>query len=485
MPILINNFQKGMSSSPFVADGAYALSVNMDMFSLPGIARINYLPVKRSSTTILDKPSCIVADPAAANRLYVADEGGEIYVSTDLGVTWAALASSTNKGKYLVVWKDHLIAVGHTSTINTYGPLSGTPAWNTALGTTANVADFIFVSENDDKVYILHNNVIDSLEEVAGQNFDDATGGTYTLTAADLTLPEGYLGICLSEQRENLLIGAYKGASGAKLNQATIFIWDRDATAFDYPVRVPEGLINAMYNVANRVYVSTGRKGKIYLFSEAGLIPATGIPSDYDARKDFSVKPYGMNWWRDRLVIGTVSINGANPTGVYGIKNDAVILEHLIASGEDGSNADLEIGALYAIDDGLDEHLIIGYEDAQNSVFAIDTVTDNANRVGSYGAYFESLMYRVGEHMKPNDLMRVEIQLARPLQTGEGVRVKFRTDINASFTTLGTVDFATDKGIQSHVYPNKIGRAENLQLRVELTTGATKNTPYLYEVRIF
>lgn len=241
-----------------------------------------------------------------------------------------------------------------------------------------------------------------------------------------------------------------------------------------------------MYNVANRVYISTGRKGKIYLFSEAGLIPAKGIPSDYDARKDFSVKPYGLNWWRDRLIIGTVSINGASPTGVYGIKDDAVILEHLIASGEDGSNADLEIGALYAIDSGLDDILIIGYEDAQNNVFAIDTVTDNANRVGSYGAYFESLFYRVGEHQFPNPLLKVEIQLARPLQAGEGVRVKYRTDITNAFTkTLGTVDFATHGAIQSHVYPEGIGRSENLQLRVELTTGATKNTPYLYEVRIF
>ena len=146
--IVIDNFHKGQSSTPYITDGAYAKSANLDVFSQPGIARINYLPTKESSTTVTAKPTCIVADPAVANRLYAADDGGETYVSTDVGDSWAALTA--NKGKYIVVWKDHLIAVGYSNgAINTYGPLSGTPAWNTAVGSTsipvvggASIADF-------------------------------------------------------------------------------------------------------------------------------------------------------------------------------------------------------------------------------------------------------------------------------------------------------------------------------------------------------
>ena len=484
-PIRINNFHKGQSSSPYVADGAYAKAANLDVFSQLGIARINYLPTKESGTTITATPTCFAADPANASRLYVADSGGETYVSTDRGDSWAALTA--NKGQYIVVWKDHLIAVGHTSAINTYGPLSGTPAW-LAIGSTTNVADFIFVSENDDKVYILHNNKVDTLEEVAGQDFDDATGGTFTLSAGVLTLPEGYEGICLSEQKENILIGAYSGLSGAKLKKATIFVWDRGTTSYSFPVRIPEPSINAMLNVGNRVYVSTGRDGKIYLFSESGLQLYAQIPQDYDARKDCEVARYGLGWWRGKLIVATKTVNIANslPTGLYGIRDGAVNCEHLIASGEDGGSDFLEIGAVYSIDTGVDDVLLMGYYDKQSTAYAIDRITDNHNRVASYGAYFESLFYRIGTPTNQESARKIDIQLARPLQTGEGVRISYREDINAAWTTLGTFDYTTYGAHSS--FPMNFGKKDirNLQIKCELTTGATsKNTPYLYELIIY
>jgi len=475
MPIIINNFHKGQTSSPYVADGAYAKSANLDVFSQPGIARINYLPDTQATSPFTARPSCIVDRNNLT--LYAADRESKTYVTADGGATWAALTAS--KGKYLAYWKGHLFAVGNNATINTYEV--SVPEWGTIADPTTDVASFIFVSKNDDKVYIANANYVATVEENAGQNFDDDDAGTYTLTNKALTLPEDATITCLAEQRENILIG------GSYKNRATIFIWDRERSEFDYPISVPEPTVNAMWGEGDKVYISAGRNGKIYLFSESGFVPYATIGGDYENRGFIDVYRYGMNWWKDRLLVGASrssnSTSAPIPMGVYGIKDGKVNCEHLISSGEDGTNDDVEIGVIYAFDGTIDNSMLVGYYDKQNTDYAIDLIKDNDNRVTTYGSYFESLFYRAGKKTTKSTFTSVEVQLSRPLQTGEGVRIKYRTEINGAWVTLGTFDYTTQGAKSSHIFSN-IVNVENIQLRVELTTGASKNTPYLLELRL-
>jgi len=114
----------------------------------------------------------------------------------------------------------------------------------------------------------------------------------------------------------------------------------------------------------------------------------------------------------------------------------------------------------------------------------LDRIITSGNRQISYSSYFESLFYPVGTRGGKKSFDKVEVQLARPLQTGEGVKIKWRKNINDSFTTLGTRDYATDGAMSSLEFAG-IHNCENIQIRCELTCAASsQNTPYITEVRL-
>ena len=71
-------------------------------------------------------------------------------------------------------------------------------------------------------------------------------------------------------------------------------------------------------------------------------------------------------------------------------------------------------------------------------------------------------------------------------QTGAEMPSFYRDNINDSWTTLGTWDFATYGAKSSYIFPAGIHKVENIQIKIELTTGASsKNTPFLQEVRLY
>jgi len=482
-PIRINNFQRGLSSSPYKADGAFSKAVNLDIFGQEGIARINYLPTKESSTTITDKPICIVGE----NTIYASDYGGEIYKADGDGSgTWSKIGD--NKGKYIVKWKGHIIAVGQTAAINCYKISNST--WYTLDTSTDETADFIYVSKNNDKVYIGHGNHVTTIQE--DTDFDANDAGTYTVNENVITLSEGENISCIAERKEDILLGIDQNPTTSGVKRSYIYIYDRSDNTFDFPVKVPEKSINAMFEVGNRVYISAGMEGQIYLFSESGLVPYAKIPYDYEATNQMKVEKYGMTWYKDRLLVavGQSIYNSSsrfNPCGIYSIKDGKVNLEFAISSGKLGDDNQLNIPVVHSVLGNIDgDTVIFGYYDKANTAYAIDQVTDNNNRVASYGAYFETQLYRIGTPTFKESSRKVDIVLARPLQTGEGIRIKYREDINSSWTTLGTFDYATHGAKTFYQMPFGKKDIINLQLRVELTTGATsKNTPYLHEIIIY
>lgn len=483
--IIINNFHRGQASSPYVADGAYAKAVNLDIFGQPGIARINYKTVLESDDSgdheVKELINNFAVDPTTTGRIFAASaDEGNIYYSTNVGNSWTKLA--TIKGDRCVVWKDHLLTCGRTVAMRVYGPLSSSPNWNDNFETTTNTPNVIFVSKNNDYVYIGHGRYIAAIYEEAEKNFADDDDTTYHFEDKELTLLEGYNITCIAEQREDLLIGAHNRTSAA------IFVWDRDRVEFDHLIILPESRVNSIFSVGNKVYISAGVNGRLYVYSEAGLVPFIQLPSDYDNDKAVIIGEQGITWWKDRLLIGTKNLTDETtpviPVGIYGVKGKVINVEHLISTGEDGSSNQLDIGAIHTVDDTT---LLIGWYDKNNTgkEYGIDRVKDNFDRYTGYIAYLESLFYRVGLSTWGAPFSSLFVQLARPLQTGEGVRIKYRQDINAAWTTLGTFDYATDGARNSHKFPFGIKDVESIQIRVELTTGASsKNTPYLLEVRL-
>jgi len=478
--IVINNFQQGQASSPYATDGAYAKAVNLDVWGQPGIARINYLPINDTSSNNVFSSFARVT--TTSSEVYAA-AGSGLYYSADKGTSWTAMGGTGNR---IAIWKDYLFATLGTD-IDVYGPLSSSASftvnWKTDL--QDNLDHFLFPSKNDGKLYITNGRYIASVSENAGQNFVPGTSASYTYTKQHLTIPEEYQSRCLEEQRENLLIGTRGGTISNALANAPIFIWDRGRNEYDYPVTISGGSISSMKTIGNRTYVVGGENPNIYLFSEAGLQQIARFPYDYDNGKELAIGAYGKSSiaaWRDKIYLGIGSSDGQYPVGLYALKGNALNLEHGLSTGENGENGVLSIGAVYAFDN---DTLLYGFFDQKTDAGGVEKITNANNRYTGYSAYFESLLYRVGTKADPASFSQIEVQLGRPLQTGEGVRLKYRTDINSSWKTIGTLTHAGMGAVQSFLFPFGINGVENLQIKCELTTGASsKNTPYLYEIRL-
>jgi len=478
-----NNFQRGQCSSPYTDDGAFSRSQNMDVFGLPGIARINYLPTKQS-TTVTGVPTTFVRDYGSLQKVYAVDHNAAVYYSADAGATWTKISDATDKGYNIVFWRGYLIAA-EGANLKSYDATNGWVSLSTGLDSTTtdgvNKERHMFVSQNDGKVYICNHNKIATLTE--DTTFDPTSGATFTVTTDAVTLPAGWYARCLTEQRKDLLIGALFGSVSSDLS--TIFLWNRSSQEMDYPVSPFDGEVKCLFVKANRVFVTTqSGRGDITLFSEAGLTPYSYIPIDRDGSDDVFIGFYGHNdltWWNGRLVTGVTYGTGTQTSaGVYSFYDKKANHETLISTGETGSNNAVTVDGVFALDK---DTLLIGWKD--DDAYGIDRILVSGKRWTGYTSFMESPIWRAGTKLNPVNFSQVEIQLARALQTGEGLKLYYRTSIDASWTEIGTLDYTTQGAVSSFVFPYGINGVENVQLKVTMTTGASSsNTPYLYSIEL-
>jgi len=84
---------------------------NMDISSIPGIAKLNNAMDLKSSTTVVGTPQWMVRNPATPAEVYALDSGGKVYKSDDSGASWALMTGFTSggHGNGLVIFKNYLI----------------------------------------------------------------------------------------------------------------------------------------------------------------------------------------------------------------------------------------------------------------------------------------------------------------------------------------------------------------------------------------
>jgi hypothetical protein len=193
-----------------------------------------------------------------------------------------------------------------------------------------------------------------------------------------------------------------------------------------------------------------------------------------------------MAWWNNHLMIGVgnnANTGGTFNCGIYAVTPESLYHAYTISSTKDGSDTLVQIGLVVTVSDML----IYSWKTTDSTpttAYGVDIVKFSNNRQVSYGCNIESIFYPVGLFNEKRSFDHIEVQLARALQTGEGVQIKYRKNINDSWTTLGAQTYTTNGAVSSLFFPG-IHNIENIQVRIELTTGATsKNTPYLKEVHL-
>jgi hypothetical protein len=479
-PLVIKAPSVGIAASPHVGFGDCR---NLDIFTLPGVVRLNNLLAKESASVVTNTTLWIVKDPVTAGQVFALDAGGQVYKSTDSGDTWTTVAGETagGSGQGMMIWKDYLF-VARAAALDVYGPLSGSPSWSNSWQTITSDSLWhpMLVSFNDNKLYGGAGKFVFSLDEASGSTFAPGTASTYTWTAQALDLPPNYRIKSLEELGNNLMCGTWMGSAIDDFEVADIFPWDRSSSSFGSPIKLKENGANALLTVNNLLYIFAGIGGKIYISNGADATLAAQIPSyiaDTEGGKYIQFYPGAVCHYKGRVFFGlqgdgTNSIDGMGVWSLIRTANGNILtLEHLISTGSDGSSSVVFVGAVASI---ARDQLIVGWKDG--SSYGIDRTT-NTLRVTSYGGYFVSPFYNVGSAETKRDFNQGVFSLVAPLATGQGIRIKYRTDISASFTTLNTFDFATLGAVQSYFFQLNLKGLDFIQFRIELTTGATNTTP--------
>ncbi len=486
-PLIINAPRQGIAQSPHVGFGDMR---NLDIYSVPGIAKLNNKLANASTTAVTKRIKWIVRDPITntGQNVYAVDTAGDVYVSVNSGTSFADLGTqptSGGAGQGLAIWKDYLFCARATA-VDLYGPLSGTPAWRNSWAGLTMATDSLWhpmlLSKLDDKLYIGSGRYVSSVEEVSGQNFTWNTGGTYTATAQALDLPEDYRVKSLAELGNNLMIGTWQGsANSAAITEnkiADIFPWDGTSVSYGKPIIMNENGVNAMINIGGYLYILAGIEGKVYKSNgvqtwEIGNIPLS--VADITNGKYLEPYPGSLVSYKGRPFFG-VSSASTDGMGVYSIletsKGTLLNFEHFVDTEITGGTNPLEIGALLGV---TRDKLLVGYRDSSTYRIAITkTATNIYDYTTAYSGYFESPLYQVGTHLNRRAFTELEFFLAKELAASEGIKVSYRINLTDSFTEIGTyttVNIGT--GVTSFFIKTNIPACEQLQAKIALLGTAT------------
>jgi len=483
-PLVISNPQIGIGPSPHLG---YADMRNMDISSIPGIAKLNNAMDLKSSTTVVGTPQWMVRNPATPAEVYALDSGGKVYKSDDSGASWALMTGFTSggHGNGLVIFKNYLI-VARDAFLDICGDGSATGITNANWSNSWQAIDSdllwhpMIISKNDGKMYGGAGKYVFSLEEVAGQTFAPGTGATFTYTQKALDLPSRYRIKCLDELGNNLMCGTWQGAT-TPARIAEIYPWDRSSTSFGQPIVMEENGVHAIKNINQTLFILAGTEGRIYssqglIANLIGQIPRSIV--DTGGSIPLTYFPGAIANFKSKLFFGLGSSSVIDGMGTWSLlqtsKGNILNLEHGISSGNWGVSAAIQIGAILPMDT---DKLLVGFKD---TTYGID-LTNTATFYTSYAGYIISPFYNVGTNLKPRQFSQLEFQLARLLRTGEGIKIEYRTNLTASFTEIGTYIFSGTvtstveiiKAVLSHNVTANIPASEFIQIKISPTGSET------------
>jgi hypothetical protein len=200
------------------------------------------------------------------------------------------------------------------------------------------------------------------------------------------------------------------------------------------------------------------------------MIPTSVI--DFTTGNGAALYPGAITLLKDKILFGISSLGVGTPfvdgLGVWSISPEGVLnYEYRVSSGASTSANVLSIGVISSGINGF----LMGYQD--NTTRKVDQVSIYGSyRTSSYNSYILSELYEVGTHLVKKKFTQIEFVLAKPLGTtlgaDDGIRLKARPNLSASFTTIGTVDYTGNGAISSYNFPFPLDAMTSIQIKIEL-----------------
>lgn len=493
-PIVIDNFQKGISKSPYLG---FSAMVGLDNKSNIGAVRMNNKPI--ASSSIIDG-FILQITRDDSGEIYGLADSGKIYKFDIIANTWTLFATSpitsSSTGVGFIYYQGDLFVSGgqylHKYNIMTH-------VW------TLNYQSFIGFPLFHRPMIV----AVDGILYIGDGQFIHSLDTTPTWSSNVLMLPLDYIATCFTELGNNLLIGTMVENTDAF---ADIFPWDKTITSsFDLPIRIGQNGVYQLITKNNSAYAICGGTADIY---ETNGTSATRVASFTDFLRDnFGTSiPYkifqiyggtnpgihasAIGIHNDKILIGLMigsvidsNDSGKYPFGIWSFDGTSFVLENTTSDGVISSgNQSLEIGAIFPISN--EKYLYSwrrGGQGVQPSVSGIDLMTSGTFQStfsSNYEVFLETQLYQVGTRLNRRTFQQLEFRLGKKFIAGQGIRIKYRLNLSDDWTTFGTYNFTALGAISSHNVSFGV-QAEQIQFRIELTTdGTSLYSPELLNVTI-
>jgi hypothetical protein len=333
------------------------------------------------------------------------------------------------------------------------------------------------LAATDSALYFCNDGSVGSLLENAGESFSPTDTDTYTFNIDALVLPPEESATCLAQLGVNLLIGG--------LNNF-IYPWDRVSTSFSYPLVVAESFISCIVSTNSNAYIFAGQRGRIYITNGSNVDLFKKFPDSLSA----IVEPYyKWDWaiyYKNQLYFSLYCTDNSsvaieNFAGLWAIdlNNDALRLSNSLSFGTYTGRVRtlLPMGQPYPTGDGIYAAWVSG------ATTGIDY--GSATPYINYEARIDTDIIPVGTFLFPNTFSNVEFKLAKPLVSGESVKLSQRKNLTSSFAEIGTTSYSATTDTLSYAHPVNFELSQWLQIRAE--TSSTATTPSycpLLEIRL-
>ena len=362
------------------------------------------------------------------------------------------------------IYKNYLW-VRYGTSLGAYGPLdSGSAAWFPAISSSfqSNAWGQLCVGQ-DDYLYSTNGNYVARIHVDSSGTVGVAptiAGANTSLTALDL--PDGQISTTIVEYGTKLAIGTYTPNGGGR-----IYTWNRQAGTLgnpglaDLPVIFNENGVYQLYSHANKLYVTAGKEGNIYISDGTNYRKLATIPfTDLFGRVFVSYYPNAISLSpKGTLLVGAVSSNTVSEGGAVWEITDSgeVCIAYTLAQGLTSNNT---IGIGFISKNTSDNLVSVGW--VNGSSYGIDEDTSNSANMTIY-----TPLFRVGRFNTKKTFNHIEFNLAEEFAIGESITISYRRNKDDDWTSIGTWGYSTLGAVASFEDTAGVNDCEFVQFKIE------------------
>lgn len=315
------------------------------------------------------------------------------------------------------------------------------------------------------------------------------TGSTFIGTPQACTLPFFESATALAELNNNLVIGTRGN---------TLYVWD-EGTGGSQDISpqsfIPMAETNCTFllTVNNVVFDFRGQKGNIYVTSgsaASGVLTVPDYLSGTPGNPTSYIEPYftwGQAFFQRGRVFFSIQDSNGNCGGIYSFVPSFF---NSVSGQDSGLALRLENYHSYGNYAGLANVLLnsqnqnaigVQYFSAWTSgtpTYGIDG--DSGSPYTSGDTIIETDLIQIGTYIEKGNFSNVQSRYTAPLQSGESVQVKYRTDATSTWQPFGDTTTGTDNtaGSVGARWPVPWAQALQVQFQIILTA-ITSNSSFV------